>query len=634
MKARAQYEKSSLLKLTVRILIVAILITFSSPQVDVVAQTESNIQAFHRDGQTFITWQEHNPIFTEDLTFAEVDAIIGSNANIQYHIYRHSAPIDATNLGQATRIGEVEIGSGYNRYVYGGKRSSKSDRDIHRYVLNEGQGGWGFGEMPLNRGIFVYSVQPNDAGSFFYAVTVVENGVETLLAGNALSTPIAESYQFPWRPILQNQDVFTHRYSIKPYTGDQYIYTRWEAAPLSSVNSFARTYMVLIPPGAPQPYKVNLNLHAWGGSIIDSNPQAFYPDGMYVTSTDSPPQSWWTGWNEEFFEHGCRNDGTCEGANIYYTMKRMKSFLEWMKTQWPIDDDRVMCSGWSMGGSGAKIFCLRHAEMFSYVNSWVGIGNPQGSSQFLNEYENIFGPVAQGLVGEDGINTWDDLNMAQWLRANPEKETPFITYANGKNDAGIGWGHAVEFYEALRDTKRPYAFTWGQAGHSQKALDMGLSDSSANAGSDRLDFQKNKAVPAFTNFSLDDNPGNGDPLDGDSEGAVNAYQRWDPNTMVDASQRFEIELWLLNETPQATATTDVTLRNVQAFVQQPADSFSWELVENGNILQLGTGVARPGNRNFSDSQENIDCECRRTRQSRHHSTIPAHRIYCQITSGI
>ena len=100
MKARAQYEKSSLLKLTVRILIVAILITFSSPQVDVVAQTESNIQAFHRDGQTFITWQEHNPIFTEDLTFAEVDAIIGSNANIQYKRYSQTRWPNRTGINR------------------------------------------------------------------------------------------------------------------------------------------------------------------------------------------------------------------------------------------------------------------------------------------------------------------------------------------------------------------------------------------------------------------------------------------------------------------------------------------------------------------------------------------------------
>jgi pimeloyl-ACP methyl ester carboxylesterase len=331
---------------------------------------------------------------------------------------------------------------------------------------------------------------------------------------------------------------------------------------------------------------VDVTLHAWGSNILTGFDRVNYPDGMFLTSTDFPPQDWWTGWAGNRPPNGpsCDN-GACAGPARYYSMKRILSFIEWAKTRWPIDPNRLMCSGWSMGGSGAKMFCLRHPEVFNFINSWVGIGNPRGSATFLNEYEDAFGPVSQGMLTENGVNVWDDLDMAAWLRADPRRETPFITYANGVNDSGIGWPHAVDLYKALRDTKRPFTFVWGQQGHDQKSEDMSLTGLSTNAGTSRLDFQKNKALPAFSNFSLDQNP------ETDTSGGVNIYQRWDPNTIVDQLSHFEIELWMLSQAPSAQASTHVTLRKLQSFRTLPNQQFTWRFVQGTTVLQQGTGVA-------------------------------------------
>ena len=41
-----------------------------------------------------------------------------------------------------------------------------------------------------------------------------------------------------------------------------------------------------------------------------------------------------------------------------------------------------------------------------------------------------------------------------------------------------------------------------------------------------IDVRLDRSLPAFTNCSLDGNPGNGDPKDGDAEGQCNLYLLW------------------------------------------------------------------------------------------------------------
>ncbi|MCR4414431.1 MAG: hypothetical protein NUV77_18590, partial [Thermoguttaceae bacterium] len=90
---------------------------------------------------------------------------------------------------------------------------------------------------------------------------------------------------------------------------------------------------------------------------------------------------------------------------------------------------------------------------------------------------------------------------------------------NGKNDGAIGWPQAVEFYQALQETRRPHLFVWGQAGHGQRArMPVTLEERVMP-----IDLRTDQTLPAFTRCSLDDRPGNGAAADGDAEGQVNLY---------------------------------------------------------------------------------------------------------------
>src|SRR5688500_11025406 len=55
----------------------------------VYAQTGTwQLQAFHRNGQTFLTWNETSSFFSEDLPHATFLTILGGNSQRKYRIYR------------------------------------------------------------------------------------------------------------------------------------------------------------------------------------------------------------------------------------------------------------------------------------------------------------------------------------------------------------------------------------------------------------------------------------------------------------------------------------------------------------------------------------------------------------------
>ncbi|NOZ72482.1 MAG: DNRLRE domain-containing protein, partial [Chloroflexi bacterium] len=153
-------------------------ITYEGPNPHRPAQA-SGLAAFHRSGQTFITWDE-----------------IGSgDASEAYRIYRSSEPITADNLDQATLLAEIPAGSGYYEHEDVGCSAGSNCSPIgqRRFIIEDGGD-----PLPEGRGLFVNTV--HDAGIFYYAVTSLVQGNENrqdLGPENALSSGISESEATP-----------------------------------------------------------------------------------------------------------------------------------------------------------------------------------------------------------------------------------------------------------------------------------------------------------------------------------------------------------------------------------------------------------------------------------------------------
>src|SRR5262249_44728965 len=124
------------------------------------------LRAWHRAGQTFLTWQEVDPPVTaEQLTIKEWKGaharLAADSKQLRYRIYRSSAPITRATIGEAEWVDEVSPLSCWNSDYYG--VYPQDNYKLMRYVVEEGKQ-----SVPPGTGIYVHN--PGQAGKAYYAV--------------------------------------------------------------------------------------------------------------------------------------------------------------------------------------------------------------------------------------------------------------------------------------------------------------------------------------------------------------------------------------------------------------------------------------------------------------------------------
>ena len=543
------------------------------------------VKAEHRFGQTFITWREPNPLLrTETTSITAVKALrqqSESQSNSIFRVYRSTRPI--TSVQGLTAIAEVRPLSGWDTELYG--LYPQPEHQARRYVIEDGKP-----PLALDEGLYVHN--PAAAGPGYYAVTVSTNGREnvTLTADNSMTAPVTETVA-AGRPVLQREekrDVFI--YVAGPHTLRYYV--RWEAPPNFSVEGQPFDYLVALPRAlTAKPAPVLMGLHAWGGYLErDFGWWHNAEQGTILLTSNMRPYDWWTGFHEQLFT--ARPPKTPadwqRGVVRPFPQRRMLSFLDWMVTAYNIDLPRSFVSGSSMGGSGSIMLGLRFPDRFAWVNSWVGIHRPLESPTFKASYDEVFGRPEWNARFEDGTPVWNYFDDVWYLRQHPERSIPLIVFSNGKNDTNIGWKQAVEFAQALQETRQPHIFFWGQGGHGERSLMPG-----GHAHQMPLDLRSNQTIPAFTGSSLDDNPGDGSAESGAPTGQMNAHFTWNTTDVVDEVDEWSMTIGLFPTAPQPRATVDVTPRRTQKFTLQPGERVAWTNTSLGGprIAQSGEATA-------------------------------------------
>lgn len=539
------------------------------------------LRARHHNGQTFLTWQECDPpTKRENLTVLELRDLrrkLDEDREVRYRIYRSEKPISAATIAEAELVDEVPPLTCWNGDFYG--VSPKPEDAALRYVVEDGKDA-----VPPGTGIYAHN--PAKAGKAYYAVTLTVNGEEDLTSfskGNALTSPLQETVG-PGDPILQRiEKPKTFQYFENPTL---HYYVRWEAPPRSNLPSRPFDYLVGIPPNLARPAPLGLHLHCWGGNLNGGYIWWYKArEGAILVASNQIPYDWWVAYHEARETWKAWD----EGVTRDYTVKRLLSFVDWVGTKWDVDRTRVFVTGASMGGSGASMIALRYPERFAYALSSVGVHNAGNSPQFTGSYEGVCGPAESRLPHESGMATFDYLNNTYLLRQNPKRDVPFISFTNGKNDGAIGWPQAAEFARTLQETRQPHLFTWGQSGHGHRVHVPTPTGGGDNA-TPILDAQLGQNVPAFTECSLDDSPGNGDPADGDSEGQLNLYLRWETDTLVEDANRYEVTVYLIEDSPKEECRVDLTPRRCRKFKPAPGTKFKWVNSRRGSgETTAGTG---------------------------------------------
>ncbi len=498
-----------------------------------------------------------------------------------------------------TPVGETGPLSCWNGNYFGIGAPKETDLVV-RYIIAEGQ-------PPLAPGTGLYVHNPQGKGELrgYYAVTVVTDGREdaTLGAGNSLKEPVAEK-QGQGVPVLQNSET-VKGFNWAQVEAELRHYVRWEAPPHANRENRPNDILVGIPKNLPKPAPVGLHLHCWGGHPWNGFGYWCNAEkGAILIAANQVPYDWWTGYHE-LFGKGPRSKEAWEQGVVHpYTQTRLLSLLDWAATKWEIDRDRVFVAGISMGGSGAAMLAIRHPDKIAWALGRVGVHVPHLSPRFKGSYAEVYGEPEWGVKFEDGTPVWDYFNDAWYLRKYPARETPFITWSNGKNDGDIGWPQAVEFYKAMQETKRPHMFVWGPGGHGQRVM-------MPKDGGEQvlpIDIRTDQSLPAFTRCSLDNNPGNGDPNDGDKAGMVNYWLYWETTNIVDESTAWEMTVGMLDpseakgwpavaglhdKTPKDRCAVDLTPRRLQKFRTPKGAKFAYSVtdVKAGKKSAEGEAVA-------------------------------------------
>ncbi len=537
------------------------------------------LRALHRDGQTFLIWKEEERLLPAAATRIRDYLVARESTRSRYRVYRATTPITPSGLRVAELVAEMEPLSAFNPGLYGMYWDrAEADRTLPTFVVAEGS-------PPLAPDDGLHVVTTNSPGTRWYAVVRTVAG-EPRLESLQVSPPLAEAPGVG-APVLQSKAPG----ELVLGQGVIHHYVRWVAPPETNQPSLATNWVVGVPASPRWPAPLQIGLHEWGATAWSGYGWWYgWQEGTMLLATTDLPQTWWYGHHEAYG----RRPPRAEDVVHNYTERRILSMLAWVKTRWRIDAERIFLAGSSMGGSGATAMAVRHGGLFAFGIAWAGLYDFGRSPRFTEGLAELLGPPALGLRTEDGELAWNRVNLPRLLRQDAAADTAFLTFANGKNDGAIGWPQAVDFVRALQETRRPFIFRWGQGGHGERAL-VPTADGGSDHPSPILDIRRDRSLPAFTRGSLDDDPGSGDPADGAPEGQINAYLRWETDTVVDRADRWEATLYLVPGAPRESCTADVTARRVRAFAPPPGATVAWRnLARGGAILQTGTATVDAG----------------------------------------
>jgi len=484
---------------------------------------------------------------------------------VAYRIYRHTSRITPQSLPRAERVGEVPALASYQQSFiriksHGEYYAPYEDATsvLPTWTLPEGK--------PLLPGEACFVYTPSRDAQAFYAVTTVQDGTENIAAlsdANA-SAAVAETRAEP-QPVLQWIAENKTRYGNSSAAEHWFAY--WLAPPCANVpDNTPRRIVVGVPKGfkEPGPLVVATRAGMGPGWKVDNIDKAY----LHIEQ-DVP-------YGGDLCYHSGR--GTLrsyrQGAVDYYSDRYVTRIVNWVLGRWRIDRSRITANVGTHYG-------IRHPELFPIL--W--------NAPYAVDYNQRWNPARYSLDGRlgprdlartvDGHRAWDAFDIRWYLLQNPGKDIPFWVHdINGKesgHNVEYGWQDDAQGQSALRDARQPHVVRWG--GHVSREVIDGLR---------RMSWTT--SVPAFSNCSLDSNPGNGDPADGDPWGQINGFLFWDTRSIVDKPGRWEITVYLTADCFADRCTVDVTPRHLKAFSPKPGERFRWSNTPLGADRPAASGT--------------------------------------------
>ncbi|MEZ6063177.1 MAG: alpha/beta hydrolase-fold protein [Planctomycetaceae bacterium] len=539
----------------------------------------TGIHAFHRSGQTFITWNEAINVGGE-----------------HYNVYRYSSPITTANLSQAQKLtskwGPLDDATSVNKLS--GPNSPAT------FVIND------LG-TPLSgdQGLFVHTTAAGNGGSWYYAVTQITNGVEILTinpGSNATTSAVVESPAAP-APVLVSS---VNNGSGRVYT--QFMdYAHWNP----TFQGYAYNYAVALPQGynGNTAYPLKLTLHAYGGRY-EAPPEAQFGWQAIQVFPDDPggdagtTHTWWYGFAAD---HNYQTQGPIPANGVIenFTEQRLLRTIDEVIANFSVDTSRIHAQGNSMGASGALSLGIRYGNVFSGVYGSLPMTNYAASPLFQEDFQKLWGtqqnnlPVVSHGAHASAIWQFDGTGVYNWMNHQEQVvrlrgiDMAFLTYGQGTADTTIDWAtQGVPFIAALyagniaftAETRAGWDHTW--MGFSGINHDMFTGGFSHDLGD--YVFRNDVSYPALS-LASDSGPV---PPATNQTGFYNLSVNWATSwnafhsPIVDMPEHYEITL----ASKTSAQTANITPRNLQQLVVNPGSTFQWRNINNSTAAVVASGT--------------------------------------------
>lgn len=527
-----------------------------------IALEVTEIRTVHRHGQTFVTWKD----------VAEGE----EGAKYRYSLYRADRPIKADNLSQATLCYDGVVNN--SGKLFGSAFNAKDRLDTVKLysVIEEGAA-----SLPVWSGLAVHTVERN--GNAYYAVIATDEKLQPLTSlapgKNATTEPVAEKVAPP-QPIKlfdsKSRGIYTSQTSI---TGQKRLPLRVElhgsqgqgggAGDYGDYYLYFGTAAMGYRDGMPGVFSVEERREKTGNYLLLRLRDCIeHPTGIRALET------FW-------FGYLCvpQHSTHTEPRAYPFTERRAEWIIDWVTKKYEADATQVSAGGGSMGAWGSTTYAFRHAKRFAVVYP----NRPRTKQRGL---PSLVGPLAkdQSVFMDDGkTDYFARMDMVHFAAKHPE-DMPFYAWCCGRRDGFASWQEQIDMVKALTAARHGFAFAWNNGDHSTGATPM----TQVLTYYSHEKFALDRCYPAFSNSSLDQNLGNGDPLDGDLEGGINLGFRW--NDVVDNNARWSVRL--ANELTKGQMTVDVTPRRCQKFKPRSGEELRWNTStgDTGTVRVDATGL--------------------------------------------
>jgi pimeloyl-ACP methyl ester carboxylesterase len=538
----------------------------------------TGIQATHRSGQTFLTWNEDVSVSGE-----------------QYHIYRSTSPITTANIGQTelltSRWGALDDNTSVHELTGAGAPATFVIQDL-------GQ------PLSVDDGLFVFTTPVAQNGNAWYAVTQVTNGVEdrSLTAGqNTLTTTVVETAAAP-EPVLVS--------SVNGGKGRVYTqfmdYASWNP----TFQGYAYNYSVALPfnYSADTAWPLKVVPHAYG-ERYRFEPQAEYEWPVIQVFVDDPgsdagtTSTWWYGFAAD---HNYQTDGPIptSGQIENFTEQRVLQAVDEVMASFNVDATRVHVEGNSMGASGALSLGIRYGNIFAGIYASQPMTNYATSPLFQDDFQKLWGTQAAALpVVNSGphatqLTPWNGTAVYDWMNHQVQivnrrsEDMAFLMFGHGKDDNTIDWQtQGRPFIPAVNSANVAYvAEQRDDWEHNFMGFDFLNRDMLSGNNTDLGDFilPINASVPAIANATAS-GPNVPGPFGNDLyNSAIDWSVPWNPFHLdpVDTPSRYEISL----RSRDGVQTATIAPRRLTAFTVTPGNTYSWRNIDNSTSATVQNGT--------------------------------------------